>query len=229
MVMAENQPVRCARRRGALAVLLAAVVLWAGAGLAKTKPAQPKLDDAAIKKETEGKTPQERIEILRGWLDEGRASKELYFHLGNAHYEAGDATQAANSFEQAVAQDSTFFKAIVNLGLMYDELNNAGKAIETFEMAARLEPNNPDVWSHMGNTYYTQKDYTKATDLYRKALALEPKAVHALYSLGVAFADAGIFREAVHYWKRVVELDPQSEIGKNASENVELLQKYLIP
>jgi tetratricopeptide (TPR) repeat protein len=222
--MAEKQHVR-----RALAVLVAVGTLWAAAAAAKPKQAEIKLDDATIKKQTEGKTPQERIEILRGWLDEGKASRDLYFHLGNAHYEAGDAQQAAAAFEQAVASDSTFFKAIVNLGLMYDDLNNSGKAIETFEMAARLEPKNPDVWSHMGNTYYTQKNYAKATELYRKALSFEPKATHALYSLGVAFADAGIFREAVQYWKRVVELEPESELGKNASENVELLQKYLIP
>jgi hypothetical protein len=47
--------------------------------------------------------------------------------------------------------------------------------------------------------------------------------------VGVAFADAGVFREAVKYWKKVVEADAKSEIGKNASENIQLLQKYLIP
>jgi hypothetical protein len=47
--------------------------------------------------------------------------------------------------------------------------------------------------------------------------------------MGVAFADAGLFREAVNYWKRVASIEPDSELGKSASENVELLQRYLIP
>jgi cytochrome c-type biogenesis protein CcmH/NrfG len=112
---------------------------------------------------------------------------------------------------------------------MYDEQQMFPKAIESFEQAAQLEPKNPDVWSHMGNTYYAQNNHAKATELYTKALQIDPNAQHALYSFGVAFADAGIFREAVDYWGRVVKVDAKSELGKNAAENLELVQKYLIP
>jgi tetratricopeptide (TPR) repeat protein len=175
------------------------------------------------------KPAKERREALQVHIDEGNVSKELYFHLGNAAYEAGDPAGAAVAFEQAVNLDETYFKAMVNLALMYDELKKYPKAIETFERAAAIEPDNPDVWSHMGNTYYAQREYPKAVDLYRKALQLKPDAGHALYSMGVAFADAGLFREAVNYWKRVASIEPDSELGKSASENVELLQRYLIP
>jgi tetratricopeptide (TPR) repeat protein len=175
------------------------------------------------------KPAQERREALQVHIDEGNVSKELYFHLGNAAYEAGDPAGAAVAFERAVNLDETYFKAMVNLALMYDELKKYPKAIETFERAAELEPDNPDVWSHMGNTYYAQREYPKAVDLYRKALQLKPDAGHALYSMGVAFADAGLFREAVNYWKRVASIEPDTELGKSASENVELLQRYLIP
>jgi hypothetical protein len=47
--------------------------------------------------------------------------------------------------------------------------------------------------------------------------------------MGVAFADAGLFREAVNYWQRVALAEPNTDLGRSASENVELLQKYLIP
>jgi tetratricopeptide (TPR) repeat protein len=175
------------------------------------------------------KPAKERREALQIHIDEGNASKELYFHLGNAAYEAGDPAGAAVAFEQAIQLDDKYFKAMVNLALMYDELKKYPKAIETFERAAEIEPDNPEVWSHMGNTYYAQREYPKAVDLYRKALKLNPEAAHALYSMGVAFADAGLFREAVNYWKRVSAVEPDSELGKSASENVELLQRYLIP
>jgi tetratricopeptide (TPR) repeat protein len=219
---------RAGRCAAAIFVLAA---LWTGVAQAKSKPkaADPQASDEALKAQLDGKTPKERADILKGIVDDGKASKEIYFQLGNARYESADVPGATTAFEQAVAMDSTYFKAVVNLGLMYDEASNYSKAIETFEEAGRLQPDSPDVWSHMGNTYYAQKEYSKATDLYRKALKLQPNAPHALYSLGVAFADAGIFREAVSYWKRVVELDPKSDLGKNAAENVQLLQKYLVP
>lgn len=219
---------RCARRfarwgRGALAAGFVVVATTALA--ADQKPA----DEDPWRKVLEGKSPQERVEYLAGVVEDGKATRDVYFHLGTARYEAGDPVRAAQAFQQAVAMDSTFFKAIVNLGLMYDEQQMYPKAIEEFERATRLQPDNPDVWSHMGNTYYAQNDYAKATELYRKALAIDPKATHALYSFAVAFADAGLFREAVKHWQLVVQIDPQSEVGKNAAENVELVQKYLIP
>jgi tetratricopeptide (TPR) repeat protein len=175
------------------------------------------------------KPAKERREAIQMHIDEGNVSKSLYFHLGNAAYESGDAAGGARAFEKAVELDETYFKAMVNLALMYDEMQKYPKAIEVFEEASVLEPENPEVWSHLGNTYYAQRKYSKAMDLYRKSLAIESEAPHALYSMGVAFADAGMFREAVNYWSRVSKVEPESELGKSAAENVELLQKYLIP
>ena len=133
------------------------------------------------------------------------------------------------AFLQAVQIDSLYFKAMFNLALMYDEGENYTRAIETFERAAKLSPEAPDVWSHMGNSYYAIGQHAKAMDLYRQAVALDSTATHALYSMGIAFADAGIFREAARYWGRVSQLEPDSQLGKNAAENVKLLQQYLIP
>jgi len=198
--------------------------------------AAPKKDPKAaaaaedpMRAQLEGKTAQQKIEFLNGMLDDGKPTKDVYFHLGNAKYETGDAAGAATAFEKAVAMDSTFFKAIVNLGLMYDEQQLFPKAIEAFEMAAKLEPKNPDVWANLGNSYYTQSQHAKAYEYYQKALAIDHNSQSALYSMAVAFADAGIFREAVKYWDHVVQVDPKSEQGKNAAENIDLVKKYLIP
>lgn len=199
------------------------------AGAASKKHVAPKAEDDPLRSQLENKSPQERVDYLQGLVDSGQATKETWFQLGNAQYEAGQPARAADAFQQAVAVDSTYFKAVINLGLMFDEQQLYPKAIEIFEQASRLQPENPDVWSHMGNTYYAQKDFPKAMELYQKSLQLNPKATHALYSMGVAFADAGMFREAVKYWDQVAGLDAQGELGKNAKENLELVKKYLIP
>jgi tetratricopeptide (TPR) repeat protein len=218
-----------AARWGAVAVLLG-LFAASGAAAASKKDKAPKPADDPIRAVLDTKkTPKEKIDYLNDLIDDGKSSKDIYFHLGNAKYEAGDAQGAAAAFEKAVAIDSTFFKAEMNLAAMYDEQQMFPKAIEAYEAASRLEPKNADVWSSLGDTYHTQKDYAKAQDLYKKALQLDPNNQHALYSMAVAFADAGIFREAVKYWKRVVAIDPKSEHGKNASENIDLVSKYLIP
>jgi tetratricopeptide (TPR) repeat protein len=189
--------------------------------------AQPSGESLA--EELEGKSPRERFVHLKQMVDEGNVSKEIYFYLGNASYETGDVNGAIIAFSRAIELDPQYFKAIVNLALMYDEQQKFSLAIETFEKAAEIEPQNPDVWSHLGNAYYGQGEYPKAMEYYRKALDIDPDSGHALYSMGVAFADAGIFREAVRYWSRVSELEPDTELGRSAAENVDLLQRYLIP
>lgn len=200
--------------------LVALLVLpWASAGEDKTP----------LQKELEGLSARDRLVHLKQIVDEGKGTKEIYFYLGNAYYETQDLNGAIGAYSGAIEIDPKYFKAMVNLALMYDEQEKYTLAIETLERAAEIDPKNPDVWSHMGNSYYAQSQHSKAMDLYRKALQIDPNASHALYSIGVAFADAGIFREAVRYWDRVSKLEPDSELGKNASENVQLLQRYLVP
>ncbi|UCE03739.1 MAG: tetratricopeptide repeat protein [Candidatus Latescibacterota bacterium] len=217
-------PTRLARA----AALTVAVALLAAVGLHPT-PLRADTDTEALLQELEGKSPEERLRLLKITVDEGRSSKEIYFHLGNAYFAVNDVQGAILAFGKALELDPQYFKAAVNLALMYDEQESYPRALEVFELAASIEPENPDVWSHMGNTYYAQGNYAKAMELYRKALALDADATHALYSVGVAFADAGIFREAVRYWTRVSALEPESELGRSAAENVELLNRYLIP
>ncbi|HZM17754.1 MAG TPA: tetratricopeptide repeat protein [Candidatus Krumholzibacteria bacterium] len=202
---------------------------WLLAGLLLLPLRSGAQDKTPLQKELEGKTPRDQLVYLKGIVDEGKGTKETYFHLGNAYFQTGDPTGAVGAFQKAIELDPKYFKAMVNLALMYDEQERYSLAIETLERAAEIDPKSPDVWSHMGNSYYAQGEHSKAMDFYRKALGFNPNATHALYSIGVAFADAGIFREAVRYWTRVGELEPDSELGKNAAENVKLLQQYLVP
>jgi len=207
-------------------LLLTLALIW---GFACVAGAQTDPETQALLDEIKDKDATYRVRALKMQVDQGKSNKALWFHLGNAYYETNDISAAILAFDNAVQLDPNFFKALVNLALMYDENESWAKAIETFERAAEIEPDNPDVWSHLGNTYYAQNKFDDAMSHYRMALSVDENATHALYSIGIAFADAGIFREAVRYWTRVSQLEPDSELGRSASENVELLQKYLIP
>ena len=105
----------------------------------------PKTEEEKLRDRLEGKTPDQKIDILTKIIEDGKPDKYVYFHLGGAKYDKDDAKGAAEAFEQAVAMDTTFFKAIVNLGDTYDRLQEYPKAIETYERAAALQPDNADV------------------------------------------------------------------------------------
>ena len=215
-----------ASRRGSMVALCASLFSLC-VGVAAVPARGETVDEflASIKE----KPPAERIVALREYNESHKPTKETWFHLGNAHYEAGQQDDAVVAYEQALALDPNYFKALVNMALMLDDLRQYAKAIETLERAAKIDSTSADVWSHLGNTYYAQDKQAEGVNYYRKALRLNPDAAHALYSMGVAFADAGMFREAVKYWTRVSQIEPSTELGKSAAENVELLQRYLIP
>ena len=135
-----------ARKRAIVALLLAAPLMVAFAGSDAAADVDKKTQ--ALLDEISDKEPSERVRALKMRVDEGSPSKEIWFHLGNALYETNDINGAILAFDNAVKADPKYFKAMVNLALMYDEAENWTKAIETFERAAEVENDQPSVPPH---------------------------------------------------------------------------------
>jgi len=108
-----------------------------------------------------------------------------------------------------------------------DERGRFPEAEAAFKKAIGMNPKDVLAYCHLGYLYYSRKKYEKAMDNFRKALSLDPGSAQAHYYMGLAFADAHIFGEALKEWEEVVKLKPNSELGRNARENVKLIKKYL--
>ena len=91
---------------------------WMLAGLLLL-PMAVSAQSSSLSEQLEGKSPRDRLVFLKQMLEEGNGSKEVYFYLGNAYYETGDINGAVVSFANAIELDPQYFKAIVNLALMY--------------------------------------------------------------------------------------------------------------
>ena len=68
-----------------------------------------------LQQELEGKSPRDRLVYLKGMVDEGKGTKEVFFHLGNAYFQTGDPLGASGAFLKAIELDPHYFKAMVNL------------------------------------------------------------------------------------------------------------------
>ena len=161
------------------------------------------------------------------------------FHVGNAYYEVGGSypveernvavayyDSAVIAYQHAVAIDSTYSKAYVNMGLTYDALGKRPEALGALNKAIEVNPNDVLAYCHLGQLQQSVGNYGAAVTNYRKALAIDPNSAQAHYNLGLAFAEQKVFKEALVEWEKVIALDPNGELGKTAAENVRLLRQY---
>ncbi|OAB60041.1 hypothetical protein AY600_15520 [Phormidium willei BDU 130791] len=94
--------------------------------------------------------------------------------LGNAFQALGQATQAQDSYRQALRLKPDFAEVYANLGSLYAQQKHWPKAIECFRRALRLQPqlaaayrNFAKVWEQVGNE-------REALDCWHQALAIDP-------------------------------------------------------
>jgi len=163
----------------------------------------------------------------------------IAFHFGNAYYEASGSfpveqkdravayyDSAVTAYQRAVAIDSTYSKAYVNMGLTYEAMGNRPEAHQALEKAIEVNPQDVLAYCHLGQYLQSFGNYGEAMKNYRRALAIDPNSAQAHYNLGLAFAEQKVFKEALVEWEKVTALDPNGELGKTAAENVRLLRQY---
>jgi tetratricopeptide (TPR) repeat protein len=186
--------------------------------------------------------PGERIEFVRTLKKEKPDDATVAFHFGNAYYSFGSllpAEENANAnayydsavteYTRAIAIDSTYSKAYVNMGLAYDAAGKRNEARRAFRDAIKINPKDVLAHCHLGLLEASYGDYNEAMRLYQQALQLDPNSAQAHYNLGLAFAEKKVFSEALVEWEKVIALDPNGELGKTATENVRVIKRYMEP
>jgi tetratricopeptide (TPR) repeat protein len=202
-------------------------LLFALGGGSAGAPAAGSSDQEDLAAKLKGMEPRAQLQYLERLEEEGKGGALVQFHMGNAMYALGDLDSAAVFYERAVKSDSTFSKAWVNLGIVFDSQNVFFKAKAAFESALRADPNDVLAYCHLGFLKYSKQQYGEAIEDYEKALSIDPESAQAHYYLGLAFADAHVFREALREWELVVKMQPDTELGATAKENVRLINQYL--
>jgi superkiller protein 3 len=172
-------------------------------------------------------SPDSQLVYLRGLEEQGRHDALVYFHMGNSFYSLAQLDSAVASYGRAIAADSSFTKAWVNMGLAYDGQGQIPASRDAFERALAVNPKDVLALCHLGFSYFVRGQADVAMKYYLDALAVDPNSAQAHYNLGLAFADAKLFHEALIEWRKVVEVDPGGELGKTAAENVGLIKTYL--
>jgi tetratricopeptide (TPR) repeat protein len=184
----------------------------------------------------------------------GQTQAYARYQLGNMHYGAAadsartrgwndEFAQAAldsaqHWFEAAVAADSTFVEAYVNLGALWDDRadmmavrrereERIATAKAMYERALELRPHDEKARCNLGSLYKRQGDFEQAMTEYLTALEHDPESALAHYNLAILFATQKIYREAITEFEAAVKHDPEGDIGDRSRDNIKIIEDLL--
>jgi tetratricopeptide (TPR) repeat protein len=188
----------------------------------------------------------------------GRNAVFAHYELGNMFYNA--ATESAQTsgwnddlalglldsaqfrFEQAVALDSTFVPALVNLGSLWDDKadqvgsgQNARQLREErlvearrlYEKALEVDPTDEKAGCNLASLWLKKRQHNLAMDQLRKVLEFHPDSPLAHYNLAIMFAEEKMYREAIVEWEKASAADPEGDIGERSRENIKIVQDLI--
>ena len=241
--------------RGSKAVLILLILVVISLGLVACKEGVPQSDLDQFIVQMNGLDSATQADSLRAIAGSGtpRASYATYMTGNNFYLAAGDTAQAsgwgsakANAlldsaevyFNAAVAMDSSFVEALVNLGSLWDDRSEqlssredrdgkVNQAEKFYLLALKAAPQDEKARCNLGGLYLRQRRTMEAKAEFQKVLDNNPRSSLAHYNMAIMFAEAKIYREAIQEWEVAVKNDPDGDIGERSRDNIKIVKDLM--
>ena len=132
------------------------------------------------------------------------------FTYGVAFFQNGFLDEAAQAFQQAIAEKPDDPEALYNLGTVYLRRNSLIEAEQYLEEAVNLRPNYPEAWNNLGMIAAQEGDDPKAIASFEKSLDLRPAYATALLNLANVYKRQGNLSEAEKLLNRALVDEPRN-------------------
>ncbi len=126
-----------------------------------------------------------------------RQTADSYYKIGLFYQERREYGMAAESFQDAVRIDTTYFEAYNSLGICFDQMKLYKEAVTAYQNAIRLHPERDEVHNNLGYSQLLQGDFDAAIQAFTTAISLKQDNNRRYYNnLGLAYAKKGLYAEA---------------------------------
>ncbi|MCX7350642.1 MAG: tetratricopeptide repeat protein [Alphaproteobacteria bacterium] len=137
--------------------------------------------------------------------------------LGNLYRASNDFTNAAATYDQAIAlidkPAQGHWRLYYYDGISHERLNQWDVAEKQFRKAIELSPTESSVLNYLGYSMIEKKiNLPEALDMIKKAVEIKPNDGYITDSLGWAYFQLGDYEQAVANCERAVELLPADPI-----------------
>ena len=114
--------------------------------------------------------------------------------------------------------------ASINLGLAYLGKGDTDKALQTMRSAVNAYPRSYQARVTLGRVYFSQDRLELAMDEFRRSIELAGGYANGHFFLGLAQMKLKDLAAARNSFKEVVRLAPDSDIGRQAREHLDILK-----
>ncbi|MEY2466646.1 MAG: hypothetical protein QOD03_1167 [Verrucomicrobiota bacterium] len=121
---------------------------------------------------------------------------QAWNYLGLAYHQAGQATNAVQAYQRAVALDHDLFEAHYNLGSLWLEQGRLDAAKAELTAYTLRRGNSAEGWIKLATAQLRSRDLTGAEKNFNEALRLSPQNPEALNGLGLVQLQRNHPREA---------------------------------
>jgi len=137
-----------------------------------------------------------------------------YFNLGYLFFAKQDFASSIPYFEKALAADSVFLPALLNIGLAKLQLQQRPEAIYYLRRALAVKQESRTmVWIGQTMLQMEPDSLPVALQTFKDAATLDPKNADALRGAGLAFLLMDQCTDAMDYLKKATEVDDQHVQG----------------
>jgi predicted TPR repeat methyltransferase len=145
-----------------------------------------------------------------------KTSAEEAFDEGMRRFDAGDLGGAAQAFEQALALEPAFERALYQLGNIRQDQERWPEAERHFRAAIALEPQHAEAHNNLGVVLQMLGRPREAEACYARAADLKPSLVHPYMNLGRMLDEAGRRAEALAWLEKGAARSAEPEAFRHA-------------
>lgn len=140
---------------------------------------------------------------------------------GNLDLEEGRASEAVNSYREALQRDAHHVTARTNLGVALARTGDRRAALAAFTEATQRAPSAGEAWNGLGAMHLAEGDLPAAVDALQRAMVLLPDDANPAMNLALAMERMQRWEEASRGFREVLRRSPGHP---QATEHLEALR-----
>jgi tetratricopeptide (TPR) repeat protein len=150
----------------------------------------------------------------------GPHSAAEWVEVARDREEAGQLSEAADAYRQALTLGGPDAQACFNLGNVYYAQGRREQAAERFRQAVEVDPQFTAAWNNLGAALADLGHHDDGVAALRKALDLDGHYADAHYNLADALDQLDRVAEAEPHWRAYLRLDPSGPWGDYARRRI---------
>lgn len=152
------------------------------------------------------------IDYFKHFVEEHPYSKVAWFCLAEGYVAATLYEKAIDAYQYAIAIDSNFYHAYMQLSACHHVLGDYKAAVDALHDAVEHTDDKALVYYRIGELFRFPNNLISAITYYRKATKEDPLYADAWHAMSTCYTMTLDFGEAIDCAKKAIDIEPESPV-----------------